>query len=410
MDVARGRTLTLPPGGIPNFASLLSILQLVVLLNAFSVGFLIRRYHRGDGPRSLAHLDDWKIRTLCSDVGMSEAGIAFSVPMAWQARLTQEEDAFHRHLRFCPICLTGDFHTAAFQLLMFKHCPVHGEALVDACPHCGKIRPYSLTALQRQSFVCDCQEDSWNLINTTDERRRWMGSMNAHLTDYLSWLLGVRSFVAISAVSPAVGAPRSVVYSTGSAVERLATIGGALEITLTRPTFLDSYPPTSSFQIEYTPGRESDAVKFRGRGAGGRELTKRLDTPHDASYELESSPFTTFFGALGAEPSRLPRPENSQLRLSALAHVAEFVDREIQHILLFARRRHEPCPPRLIPTSKQRPTSRSRSSRSSSRNPNRNLSRRRGAGVAASASFRRFASDPPDEARGPSGVEVPPER
>lgn len=50
-------------------------------------------------------------------------------------------------VRWCPVCLAQNFHSALFQNFWLSHCPWHGSLLLDSCPKCRrKIDPLAETA------------------------------------------------------------------------------------------------------------------------------------------------------------------------------------------------------------------------------------------------------------------------
>lgn len=62
----------------------------------------------------------------------------------------------HRHVRFCPLCLTEDAHwRVGWELLFHDACPQHGVWLVDQCSSCGEKVSWDRDSLLR----CQCGSD-----------------------------------------------------------------------------------------------------------------------------------------------------------------------------------------------------------------------------------------------------------
>jgi hypothetical protein len=60
-------------------------------------------------------------------------------------------------VRWCPECLQSGYHAVWFQLASLSHCPLHGMALEERCPHCGAPHlPCALTP--RESGVFECHQ------------------------------------------------------------------------------------------------------------------------------------------------------------------------------------------------------------------------------------------------------------
>jgi hypothetical protein len=79
-------------------------------------------------------------------------------------------DAASSFLRFCPICASAGFHATLFQLTAFKHCPIHGCALREACAQCDRPLAYRLHGgLVRHPYACPVCGDS--LLATRSLRR-----------------------------------------------------------------------------------------------------------------------------------------------------------------------------------------------------------------------------------------------
>ncbi len=58
-------------------------------------------------------------------------------------------------LRWCQLCLGRGYHTPALQMDLTTHCPIHGIALISACPRCNFSIPYRLSSpVLRNPFEC----------------------------------------------------------------------------------------------------------------------------------------------------------------------------------------------------------------------------------------------------------------
>ncbi|MCG5076579.1 hypothetical protein [Paraburkholderia tagetis] len=64
-------------------------------------------------------------------------------------------DAASPSLRFCLTCASVGFHATLFQFTAFRHCPIHGCVLCEACTGCGQPLAYRLHAgLVRHPYAC----------------------------------------------------------------------------------------------------------------------------------------------------------------------------------------------------------------------------------------------------------------
>ena len=90
-------------------------------------------------------------------------------------------------LRFCPTCAAAGFHTALFQLESSLRCPIHGQALVDACQHCGRTIAYGIqgNALSNP-YGCECGITLW----AERDSMEWHGlsrASTAMLKEWRAW-------------------------------------------------------------------------------------------------------------------------------------------------------------------------------------------------------------------------------
>jgi hypothetical protein len=68
---------------------------------------------------------------------------------------TQRLAETYSDLRYCPQCLEQGFHSALFQLVSVRRCPLHHSALQQQCGQCAALIPYRLSAsLLRKPFAC----------------------------------------------------------------------------------------------------------------------------------------------------------------------------------------------------------------------------------------------------------------
>ncbi len=63
-------------------------------------------------------------------------------------------------LRYCRSCLAGGYHSALYQQGFIRKCPIHGEALLSACPSCLRRIAYALP-MARDPFSCPCGWSGW---------------------------------------------------------------------------------------------------------------------------------------------------------------------------------------------------------------------------------------------------------
>lgn len=104
---------------------------------------LLHHHGRPWHGRSLLS-DTWlRSRPLRSDVAAEIARRTLEhLCGAWASRIASDA-----HLRYCPMCLRDGFQSAVFQIDALQICPIHGQSLQEACPHCAApTAAYAVTA------------------------------------------------------------------------------------------------------------------------------------------------------------------------------------------------------------------------------------------------------------------------
>jgi hypothetical protein len=99
-------------------------------------------------------------------------------------------------LRFCPACLKNGFHSAMYQLLFVKNCPLHGDSLRSHCQACSlRHVPYTLSSAVNAGSAGCCQcLGSW--AGYSLESSYLNASRNHQALAYLSNWLGLRTKLA----------------------------------------------------------------------------------------------------------------------------------------------------------------------------------------------------------------------
>lgn len=67
-----------------------------------------------------------------------------------------------RRVRFCPTCARRGFHSPLYDLHLLARCPIHGDALMDACPSCGDaISAEPARGANCDPYACRCGHVLW---------------------------------------------------------------------------------------------------------------------------------------------------------------------------------------------------------------------------------------------------------
>lgn len=95
------------------------------------------------------------------------------------------------YLKYCPKCLEAAYHSAFFQLIWVKICPIHGVKLEDKCPNCNALIGLTFDHLSiRHPFVC--HRCGWSLIPNLNCILNPSGMLEANkLKSIFSWCLRI---------------------------------------------------------------------------------------------------------------------------------------------------------------------------------------------------------------------------
>jgi len=97
--------------------------------------------------------------------------------------------AIEDELRYCPICLSNQFHTPLFQAKWVYSCPVHKVALQTHCLHCGRSKPYMLVGSAfNVPFGCECNIHLSNIELTSEEYHEKTREVRRCIHQYLDWI------------------------------------------------------------------------------------------------------------------------------------------------------------------------------------------------------------------------------
>lgn len=129
-------------------------------------------------PKEFAneYFKDHKFRPISAIYGLSEANFnyqKFSKDLnidkvaLTKSTLNMLDNSFGNHshyfLKYCPVCMTQAYHSAFFQLIWVKTCPIHGVKLEERCPICSAFIDIKFDQCAiRNPFAC--HQCGWSLI------------------------------------------------------------------------------------------------------------------------------------------------------------------------------------------------------------------------------------------------------
>lgn len=117
----------------------------------------------------------------------AEVRLAFEASAWWPGALRDQRPQYAEPVRFCLKCAAQGFHSHLLNLPWLERCPVHGEPLVSACPHCGGgLLPGMWPMEVWNAFTCrQCGKDFARLYDIVVATRgavfsRWHEVVAAH--------------------------------------------------------------------------------------------------------------------------------------------------------------------------------------------------------------------------------------
>lgn len=189
------------PQWVNKFESLWSLIRKFAILN-FATGRDLRDVFSRDRDQQMRSEPRWRLDSdlrffgsldpvrLVSVFNLSESALC----EALVDHYVKSREALHVSadvLRFCPTCLKNGFHSAIYQLLFVRSCPLHGDSLRSHCQACDMRHiPYTLSsAITADSAGCYQCRDSW-AGSPRHESAYLNASRNYEALAYLSnWLV-----------------------------------------------------------------------------------------------------------------------------------------------------------------------------------------------------------------------------
>ena len=148
-------------------------------------------------------------------------------------------------LRCCPSCLGEGFHSYAMQGDLVARCPVHDEALIHACPHCGVPLVWRAQTAAASAFQCPAgcvlMDTLWSGLDLPDHNHM-TEALRAHKT-YVGRFREIVTFVS----GPLYVAYPPYLVVAPLRMPRLPSIGLIAALRESIATISQSLPPTLFF-------------------------------------------------------------------------------------------------------------------------------------------------------------------
>ncbi|NOZ51688.1 MAG: hypothetical protein GXP08_00895 [Gammaproteobacteria bacterium] len=178
--------------------------DLKVLLNGYKIGSFKK------ATESFDSLDEFKIDVLCEILGMGEEDLYLGIPSSYQ--IDDRRRSVDGNLRYCPVCISKGFHSAAFQVRCLKKCPFHNIKFSDRCPSCNSFVEYKYGDKELKTpYGCACGFTLWDGLFDTN----WERSISVEQEDTFKFYLQIKSeknlyispsnFIGFCCVSPIKG-------------------------------------------------------------------------------------------------------------------------------------------------------------------------------------------------------------